>query len=40
MLTKKGTDKIHDAMPKKYQKYPSTTIIKHMNVLDKVNKLL
>ena len=23
----------------KYQKYPSTTILKHENVLDKVNKL-
>ena len=26
-------------IPKKYQKYPSTTILKFENVLDKVNKL-
>ena len=29
---------IHAVLPKKYQKYPSTTIMKHANVLSKVNK--
>ena len=38
ILTKQVTDKIHDFIPEKYQKYPSNTIIKHANVLDKVNK--
>ena len=39
ILTKQGTNMIHDVIPKKYQKYPSITIFKHMNVLAKVNKL-
>ena len=30
---------IHAKIPTKYQKYPSNTILKHANVLDKVNKL-
>ena len=38
-MKKRGTDMIHSVIPKKYQKYPSTTILKHMNVLDKVNKI-
>ena len=29
---------IHAVIPKKYQKYPSTAILKHANVLTKVNK--
>ena len=29
---------IHAKIRKKYQKYPSTTIFKHANVLAKVNK--
>ena len=39
MLTKRGSDTIHDVIPTKYQKYPSNTILKHVNVLAKVNKL-
>ena len=39
LLTKQGSDKIHDVTPKKYQKYHSIKILKHANVLDKVNKL-
>ena len=39
ILTKPGIDTVHAVIPKIYQKYPSTTIIKHANVLDKVNKL-
>ena len=27
ILTKRGSDKIHDAISTKYQKYPSNTII-------------
>ena len=38
ILTKWGTDKIHAVIPTKYQKYIPTTILKHMNVLAKVNK--
>ena len=30
---------IDDDSQTKYHKYPSTTILKHANVLDKVNKL-
>ena len=30
---------MHAAIPKKNQKYPSTTILKHANVFAKVNKL-
>ena len=37
--TKQGSDKIHDVIPTKYQKYPSNKILKHDNVLAKVNKL-
>ena len=29
---------MHAAIPKKYQKYPSTTILKHNHVLAKANK--
>ena len=28
----------HALIPTKYQKYPSTTILKHVDVLDKVDK--
>ena len=38
ILTKKGSDKIHDVIPTKYQKYPLNTILKHANVFDKANK--
>ena len=37
--TKQDTITIHVIIPKKYQKYPSTTILKNANVLAKVNKL-
>ena len=30
---------IHSVIPTKYQKYPFTTILTHVNVLDKLNKL-
>ena len=39
VLTKQGTDTAHTIIPTKYQKYPSTTINKHANVLAIVNKL-
>ena len=39
ILTKQGSDKIHEFIPTKYQKYPFNTILKHANVLDKLNKL-
>ena len=39
ILTKQGIDKIHAAVTKKYKKYPSTKILKHVNFLAKVNKL-
>ena len=39
ILTKWGLDKIHEAIPTKYHKYPSNTILKHANVLAKWNKL-
>ena len=39
IFTKRGLDMIHDVIPKKYHNYPSTTILKHVNVLAKVNKL-
>ena len=39
ILAKRGSDKIHDIIQTKYQKNPSNTILKHANVLDKVNKL-
>ena len=39
ILTKRGSDKIHDVILKIYHKYPSNTILKHANVLAEVNKL-
>ena len=39
VLTKQGTDMIYAVITKKYQKYPSTTIIEHKDVFDKVNNL-
>ena len=39
ILTKIVTYTIHAVILTKYQKYLSTTILKHVNVLDKVNKL-
>ena len=38
ILTKRGTYVMHATITKKYQKYPSTTILKYINVLAKVNK--
>ena len=38
ILTKWGIYTIHYAIPMKYQKYPSTTILKHADILAKVNK--
>ena len=38
ILTKQVTDMIHAVILIKYQKYPSTAILKHENVLAKVNK--
>ena len=38
ILTKLGSDTIHDIIPQKYDKYHSTTILKHVNVLAKVNR--
>ena len=38
ILTKQGKYTIHAVVPNKYQKYPSTTILKHVNILAKVNK--
>ena len=32
ILTKRGSDKIHDVILTKYQKYPSNTILKHASV--------
>ena len=39
ILTTQGTYTIHAVIPKKYQKHPSTTILKHVSVLAKVKKL-
>ena len=39
IFTKRVTDTIHALIPTKYQKYPSTTTLKHEKNLDKVNKL-
>ena len=39
ILIKRGTDAIHAVILTKYQKYPSTKILKHASVLAKVNKL-
>ena len=38
ILTKWGADTIYTVIPKKYQDYPSIKILKHVNVLAKVNK--
>ena len=38
ILTKRGTDAIYAVIPTKYQKYLSTAILDHVNVLDRVNK--
>ena len=38
MLNKRGTDTIHATIPTKNWKYPSTTILKYVNILAKVNK--
>ena len=38
ILNKKSRDTIHAIVLRKYKKYPSTTILKHANVLAKVNK--
>ena len=37
ILNKLGSDMIHDVIPTKYQKYFSTTILEHANVLAKVD---
>ena len=39
ILAKRGIYTIHAVITKKYKKYPSTKILKHANVLAKVNKL-
>ena len=39
ILTKQVTDTIHTAIPTKYHNYPSTTILKLVDILDIVNKL-
>ena len=38
VLAKRGTDMIHSVILTKYQKYPSTTILKNANILAKINK--
>ena len=38
ILTKGGKYAIHAVIPTKYQKNPSKTILKHANILAKVNK--
>ena len=38
ILTKRGSYMINDAIPTKYCKYPSNTLLKQANVLVKVNK--
>ena len=38
ILSKRGSDMIHDVIPTKYKKYFSTTILEHANFLAKVNK--
>ena len=38
ILTKRGADRMNTVILEKYQKYPSTTILKHVNVLAKLNK--
>ena len=37
-FTKQGSDMINDVISKKYQKYPFNAILKHANILAKVNK--
>ena len=37
-LTKGGSDRIHNVILTKYQKYTFYTILKNANILDKVNK--
>ena len=37
-LRKRVTETTNAVIPIKYQKYPSNTILKHVIVLDKVNK--
>ena len=39
ILTKRGSDTIYNIITEKCHKYPSTTILKLINFLDKVNKL-
>ena len=39
MLTKRGANKIYNVLPKKYQKYHLTTILKYAKISDKWNKL-
>ena len=39
ILTKQVTDTIHAVIPKKYHKYPLTTILKHVDFLDELNIL-
>ena len=38
ILTKRSSDTIHVVIPMKYQKNTSTTILKHKNILAKLNK--
>ena len=38
ILTKRSADTIYTVSMTKYKKYPSTTILKHVNILAKVNK--
>ena len=37
VLTKRGADTVHTIIPKKYQKYPSTIILKQEFFLARVN---
>ena len=39
MYPKQGTYMVHAIIPEKYQNYSSTTILKHANVLAKLNKM-
>ena len=38
ILTKRGADTVYTVFHKKFHRYPSTTIPKHLNFLAKVNK--
>ena len=40
ILTKQGKDTTHAVITMKYQKYTSTAVLKHANVLAKVNKFI